>query len=85
MPRNKPVKTDPLEVAIEDALEPGRFIEKREEWDFVTTLETVAKPILELVMTDAPRAVRLYEVFLAGCYEKAEDGHWEWLRPPLDP
>jgi hypothetical protein len=70
---------DSLEVAVERSLDPGRFIEEREEWSFVTLLEGAAQPIAALVESDAVRAVRLYEVFLAGCYEKAEEGQWEWL------
>lgn len=70
---------DPLEVAVERSLDPGRFIEEREEWSFVTVLEGAVQPIAALVESDAARAVRLYEVFLAGCYEKAEEGQWEWL------
>ncbi len=78
IPRTKSPARDPLEVALEGSLQPGRFIEESEEWEFVTSLDAATKAIEGLVGTDAPRAVRLYEAFLAGCYEKAEEGQWEW-------
>jgi hypothetical protein len=85
MPRPRPSQrksasqTDPIEVMIEAALLPGRYINWREEGDFVSGLEDAAEPVAALVETDPPRALRLTEAFLAGCYEKAEEGHWEWL------
>src|SRR2546422_8666246 len=66
-------RRDPLETAIEITLEPGRFIAYRAGSDFVSSLEEVAGQIEALVRTDARRAVGLYETFLAGCYEKAEE------------
>ena len=66
-------RRDPLETAIEITLEPGRFIAYRAGSDFVSSLEEVAGQLEALVRTDARRAVRLYETFLAGCYEKAEE------------
>jgi len=62
---------DALEVTIESALEPGRFITYRAGWDFPLALEEVAAQIRKLVAQDPERAIRLYETFLAGCYEKA--------------
>lgn len=79
MPPPKSPPRDPLEVAIEEALEPGQFIEERNEGRFVTRLEHAAKPIAALIEADAARAVLLYEAFLAGCHEKVEEVHWEWL------
>ena len=68
-----PARRDPLEVAIEVALQPGRFIAYRAVWDFVSSLEEVAGQLKPLVRTDTKRAVGLYAAFLAGCYEKAEE------------
>ena len=53
-------------AAIEATLRPGQFIKYKAGWDFVSDLE-------KLERTDPARAVRLYETFLAGCYEKAEE------------
>ena len=73
MTRRRPARQDPLEAAIEVALQPGRFIGYRAGWDFVSSLEEVAGQLEPLVRTDTKRAVGLYETFLAGCYEKAEE------------
>ena len=51
---------------------PGQFIDYRAAWDFVSELGEIAAQIDQLARTDPERAVRLYESFLAGCYEKAE-------------
>lgn len=67
----RPRRRDPLEAAIEVALQPGRFIAFRAGWDFVSRLEGVAGQLANLVRADPERAVTLYETFLAGCYEKA--------------
>jgi hypothetical protein len=37
-----PRRRDPLETALEVALQPGRFIAYRSGWDFVSSLEEVA-------------------------------------------
>ncbi len=73
MTRRKPVLRDPLEVGIEAALRPGWFIDYRETWSFVSKLEEIAGQISELTHADPWRAARLYETFLAGCYEKGEE------------
>ena len=73
MTRRRPQPRDPLEAAIEAALQPGRFIAYRAGWGFVSSLEEVAGQIEKLVHTDPERAGSLYETFLAGCYEKAEE------------
>jgi len=73
MTTRRPGRRDPLETRIEVALQPGRFIAYRAGWDFVSSLEEVAGQLETLVRTDARRAVGLYETFLAGCYEKAEE------------
>ncbi|MFO0980390.1 MAG: hypothetical protein U1E76_01380 [Planctomycetota bacterium] len=69
---NRPAQ-DPVETAIEAALCPGEFINHNASWSFVDDLEGPARAIENIVKTDAARAVRLYETYLAGCYEKAEE------------
>jgi len=66
-------KGDPIELQIELALSPGSFIRDRACFSFVGGLEEVAAGIDGLLKTDAARAARLYETFLAGCLEKAEE------------
>lgn len=73
MPRRRGPRRDALEAAIEAALRPGQFIGYRGDWDFVEDLEAVAGQLGTLVRTDPARAAGLYETFLAGCYEKAEE------------
>jgi len=62
-----------MEAEIEDALDPGRFISDRGCFRFVDGLGQVATAIGRLVADDPERAATLYETFLAGCYEKAEE------------
>lgn len=64
---------DPMEGAIEAALQPGRFISYGASHSFVTDLEEVEGEIGKLIGADAGRAASLYETFIAGCYEKAEE------------
>jgi len=64
---------DPVEREIEIALAPGRFIPDRACFSFVSDLDEVAATIAKLIPSEPARAVRLYETFLAGCYEKAEE------------
>lgn len=64
---------DPIEAAIEAALCPGEFITYNASWSFVDALHGPESAIEKLLKTDPPRAVRLYETFLAGCYEKANE------------
>ena len=73
MTQRRPRQRDPLEAAIEAALQPGRFIAYRSGWDFVSSLEEVAGQLEKLVRTSPERAAGVYETFLAGCYEKAEE------------
>lgn len=64
----------PIEQAIAQALRPGRFIDYNAGWSFVSGLETVAAQIDTLMAQGDPaRAVTVYELFIAGCYEKAEE------------
>jgi len=67
-------KKEPLVLVIENVLDLGGFISYDQSWDFVNQLEEVKSEIDDLVKTgEAERAVSLYEVFLSGCYEKAEE------------
>jgi hypothetical protein len=66
-PRRKP---DPIEQEIELAMQPGSFINYRDCFSFVSDLEEVVAKIRDLIRTDPPRAVALFESFLAGCGEK---------------
>jgi hypothetical protein len=65
--------TSQMEQLIESALAPGRFISYNANYDFVSDLEAVEKQIADLVSTEPQIAVSLYETFLAGCNEKAEE------------
>ena len=65
-------KRDPVEHEIEVALNPGGFISDRACFSFVSDLHQVATKIAKLADAEPPRAVELYETFLAGCYEKVE-------------
>jgi tetratricopeptide (TPR) repeat protein len=59
---------------LERALDLGEFIPYNRSWDFVRSLEVVKHEIDALVKDgQAERAVRLYEIFLSGCYEKADE------------
>jgi hypothetical protein len=69
-PRHQP---DPIERQIELALSPGAFIGDHACFSFVSDLEEVAARIDTLRKADAARAAGLYETFLAGCHEKAEE------------
>ncbi|MBW2169815.1 MAG: hypothetical protein JRG69_11265 [Deltaproteobacteria bacterium] len=65
---------DPLISQIELALDLGQFISYNQSWDFVHDLEDTKSKIDDLMENgEADRAVRLYEMFLSGCYEKAEE------------
>jgi hypothetical protein len=65
--------TDPLEQKIEAALEPGSYIKDDAGRAFVQGLDWVEEKIAKLLRTAPARAVALYETFLAGCYEKADE------------
>jgi hypothetical protein len=66
MPPRRPTTRDPLEQAIEAALEPGRFIKYAAGQPFVEGLERVERRIAKLVRGAPARAVTLYETYLAG-------------------
>jgi Family of unknown function (DUF6880) len=62
--------SDPVEVAMEEVLRPGRYISDHASFSVVNELESVAARIAG---ADAERAVGLYETFIAACYEKADE------------
>jgi hypothetical protein len=67
-------KSDSLVSAIEHALDLGEFISYDRSWDFVQKLQDAKHKIDALVKDgNAERAVSLYEIFLSGCYEKADE------------
>ncbi|MEI6231560.1 MAG: DUF6880 family protein [Planctomycetota bacterium] len=73
MASKRPCKLDPIEHEIEIALAPGRFIPDRGCFSFVDGLDAAETKIAELIRSDPNRAIALYDVFLAGCYEKADE------------
>ncbi len=65
---------DFLVSEIEEALDLESFIPYQQSWDYVSKLENVKEKIDDLVMKEAAKqCVPLYEMFLSGCYEKAEE------------
>jgi len=66
-------RPDALESAIETALDPGRFVSYKANFDFVRDLEQVEQQLRRLIPAEPGRAIALYETFLAGCHEKAEE------------
>ena len=61
-------------LELEKALDLGEFVSYNRSWDFVQSLEEVKHKIDALVKEgQAERAVSLYELFLSGCYEKADE------------
>lgn len=68
-----PKRVDPLDRAIESSLQLGRFVSYNAGHGFVSDLEEVASEIEQIVAAEGARAARLYETFIAGCYEKAEE------------
>lgn len=73
MTRRPRARIDPLERGIETALAPGRYVSYNATFDFVQELEQVEQQLQRLIPTEPTRAVALYEAFLAGCCEKAEE------------
>ena len=66
-------RRDPIDHAMELALRLGDFIDYGAAWSFVTGLEEVEVQIEKLLHDEPDRAIDLYETFVAGCYEKAEE------------
>ncbi len=64
---------DPLEGEIDAALDPGHFLSDRAWLSFVSDNEEMEHEIAKLIGAEPARAVALYETFLAGCHEKADE------------
>jgi tetratricopeptide (TPR) repeat protein len=64
---------DPLEREIEAELSLGRFVSNRACLSLVSGLEQIENRVAGLTGTAPDRAVALYEAFLAGCFEKADE------------
>ena len=64
-----------IEAAMTEAFQPDEFISYNASYGFVRGLEEVAQRLEELVEDggQAATAASLYELFLAGAYEKAEE------------
>lgn len=73
MTRKPRTTADPMEDQIERALQPGAFIAYAACSTFVGHLEQIAARIAQLINSDPPRAVALYEAFLAACHVKVEE------------
>ncbi len=73
MARKPRTKMDPFEREIELAFEPGTFMPDGMCFSFVRGLEQIAAKIDTMVGSEPTRAEVLYESFLAGCYQKADD------------
>jgi uncharacterized Zn finger protein len=73
MTKGKKRRRDPLEADIEATLQPGEYIGWNGGYTFVAELEQAEKKIASLVASDPARAAALYETFISGCNEKAEE------------
>jgi hypothetical protein len=62
--------SEPIEVVMEEALRPGRYICEHASFSLVNKLQSVAARIAG---ADPERAVRQYETFIAACHEQAEE------------
>ena len=62
-----------IESAIENSLRPGEYIDDDYCWSFVSDLEKVKDIIENIVNREPARAIDLMEIFMAACYEKAEE------------
>jgi hypothetical protein len=80
-------RRDPMDRAIESALQAGRFIGWNQGAAFVSGLGNVEREIAALAAKSPARAADLYEAFIAACNLKAEeiddsDGEFERLQAP---
>ncbi|MEA2080397.1 MAG: hypothetical protein U9P00_11170 [Pseudomonadota bacterium] len=66
-------RRDPIDHATELALRLGDFVDYGATWSFVTGLKEVEGQIGKLLHHEPERAIDLYETFIAGCYEKADE------------
>jgi len=68
-----PRDADPLELAIENALQPDYFISYKEAWSFVDDVRAVANDVEEIIDGEPQRAAGIFETFIAACHLKAEE------------
>ena len=74
MRMSKAKRTHSLVEVVERSLAPGAFIPYSQSWDFVRQLEQVKSQLDRMAKADEVRqVVGVYEVFLAGCYDKAAE------------
>jgi hypothetical protein len=73
MKRSPRALTSQMDRVIETALAPGRFVSYNLNFSFVAELEAVEHELARLIPSRPAEVVALYETFLAGCYEKAEE------------
>lgn len=66
-------RRDPMDTMIESALQPGRFIDRKQEASFLQGLYETEHEIEALVASNPERAVCLYETLIAGCNLKANE------------
>src|SRR5271165_593206 len=66
-------RRDPMDRAIESALQPGDFIVWNQGTAFVSGLENLEREIAALAANNPARASALYEAFIAACNLKAEE------------
>src|SRR2546429_400618 len=66
-------RRDPMERTIEAALQPGHYIGWDAGYAFVSGLRQAEGEVARLAASEPARAVALYETFIAGCNEKAEE------------
>jgi hypothetical protein len=71
--KGKGRRRHPLEEEIERGFCPGAFISYRTCSDFVGDLETIEAKLSSIVKEDPVAAVSLYDAFLAGSFEKANE------------
>jgi len=63
----------PLVGEIESALSPGSFVSYYHMSSFVEDLEAVSSTLTLLTRDDPSSAAKIFEIFIAACYEKAEE------------
>ncbi len=69
-----PVDNEKLVRDMEYALNPGSFINYSRSWDFVSELHKIRKRLDSMAEKgNAKEVVKLFEIFLAGSYEKANE------------
>src|SRR6266852_9345239 len=73
MTNSKTRRREPMERTIEAAFQPGHYIGWNTGYAFVSDLRQAEGEIARLIASDPVRAAALYEAFIAGCNEKAEE------------